>query len=117
MVQRGQGQFPLLRTVAIRILGECIVSEAEVRCEDCSLFGVVCRVCEYSRIESPFDTVVTFDNNAVLHGVSELIVQENIPLSMEHKAVAKGGEAIRRRPPFATILQIVFEGATQLKSP
>jgi hypothetical protein len=46
----------------------------------------------------------------MLHGIFQLFVQENVPLGLEHEAIAKGRKAVRRGPPRTAFLKIVLEG-------
>src|ERR1700729_1941687 len=54
----------------------------------CLLLGIICRICEDSRIESSRKPVTTFDHNTVAIGFQELVVKEYRPLRMHDFSTA-----------------------------
>jgi hypothetical protein len=48
------------------------------------LFWIICRVCEYARVNPTTDAITAFDDNSMPICLKELIIQNNQPLSMKH---------------------------------
>jgi hypothetical protein len=58
------------------------------------LLLVVCRICEYTRVKTMPDTVITLNCHSVLVCIQEFTIQDNRPLAVVHFLMAmchKGG--------------------------
>ena len=79
IVQRGHGHIPLSRILAIRILRwryMKFLKENKLR----SLFWVICRICEDTRIKPSKDTISTTDNSPVFPCINKFIINQSIHL-------------------------------------
>lgn len=52
------------------------------------LLGVICGVCKYSGIESSFNPIEAFDDNAMFPGFQKIVIEQNFPLFMQKFTVA-----------------------------
>jgi hypothetical protein len=79
--QRGHGQPPRFRTVAISTLVkyESALYNAQHLFIHV-LLRIICRVSENPRVESAHDAVTAMNHNSMLVRLLELIVQQDLPL-------------------------------------
>jgi hypothetical protein len=69
-----------------------------VKCEYLhhSLLRIIGRICEYSRIKSPYNSIQTLNNNTMPICTNEIFIQQECPLGMERLPPAVCKEGIGR---------------------
>jgi len=114
---RGQGQCPLSRILARRILPHCqhtVDSENE---HDTILFWIVGGVSKNTGIEPPLDSIAAFNHDPMLVGFQKFIVDEYAPLCMHRFAAAVCHKCFTRRLPPCILSNKIFECVRQLQQP
>jgi hypothetical protein len=63
-----------------------------------SLLRIIGRICEYSRIKSPYNSIQTLNNDTMPICTNEIVIQQECPLGMERLPPAVGKEGISGAP-------------------
>jgi hypothetical protein len=114
MRHRVQGQRPRFRMPARRILQQMSYVKHLSSGKLALLLLVVCRICEYTRVETPPNVVTAFNSYSMLIRFQEFIVKNNRPLCMVDFSVAMRHECTVR-PLAANVLCCKsFEGIWEL---
>ena len=114
MMHLGHGHRPMLRIVASNTLEGVKTIPGEQRQD--SLFGIIGRIGEYSRIKPVINAITTANNDTVLPCLYKLIVKKNPPLCMEQLAMAVSHEVGRWGFTAKMVSCEIFEAVRELES-